>query len=234
MYKTFKGEIISSGSIKFIDISSIFPSSIRAFFVVENGGKFKKEDIGNFLLEQNLEFSKICRLKQIHSDVIVKEGDEIEADGIWTDNAGVVLTIKVADCVPLLFSFNDGQSLCAVHSSWKGTYLKIAAKCEKICDLKKCDSVWIGPSIRKCCYRVPFERVESFRKEFPLSKGVFLDECKLDLPVINAEIINSSGITEDKIHLDGRCSCCGKEGFASYRRDGEKAGRMLLIALKKK
>lgn len=234
MFKTFQGEIISYKNEKFIDISSVFPSSISSFFVIENRKKLKKEDIEKFLLNRNLNFSKICRLKQIHSDIIVKEKEGIEADGIWTDNIGVALTIKVADCVPILFSFNNGQLLFAVHSGWKGTYLKIAAKCAKLFDIKKCDSVWIGPSIRKCCYKVPFERVESFKREFPVSKGVFLNECVLDLPVINAEMLNYLGIPQEKIHLDGRCSCCGDERFASYRRDGDKAGRMVLIALRRK
>ncbi len=78
------------------------------------------------------------------------------------------------------------------------------------------------------------KRANEFKNNFPFSKGIFHKESRLDLPIINAEIIHSLGIPKEKIYLDGRCSCCRKEGFASYRRDGEKAGRMVLIALKEK
>ncbi|MGB9598891.1 MAG: peptidoglycan editing factor PgeF [Minisyncoccales bacterium] len=233
MFNKFQGEVITGKSGNYIDLTTIFPKNVFAFFLIDKEKRKTKEEIENFLAERKIEPRKICVLKQIHSDTIVEEEDGVEGDGLYTKNIGTAITIAVADCVPILISANDGELLIAIHSGWKGTFLKIAQKCAYLFNPIHSDAVWIGPSIRGCCYGVSRERVESFKEKFPNSKGVLFKELKLDLPLINAEMLSASGIPPEKIFLDERCTFCNANNFASYRRDKDKAGRMLLVATKK-
>ena len=66
-------------------------------------------------------------LKQVHGVSVValdassaSSPNPIEADACWTDQPGVVCTMMVADCLPILFAAGDGQSVAAVHAGWRG------------------------------------------------------------------------------------------------------------------
>ncbi|NMB99176.1 MAG: peptidoglycan editing factor PgeF [Thermoanaerobaculaceae bacterium] len=232
MFNKFQGKVITDKSGHYIDLTTIFPKNVFAFFLIDKEKRKTKEEIENFLIERKIKPNKICALKQIHSDVIVEEEDGVEGDGLYTKSIGTAITIAVADCVPILISANNGSLLIAIHSGWKGTFSKIVEKGVSLFNPRDCDAVWIGPSIRSCCYDVALERVESFKEKFPNSKGVLFKELKLDLPLINAEILSDLGIPPQKIYLDQRCTFCDENNFASYRRDKDKAGRMFLVALK--
>ncbi len=223
-----------SGVFEYIDLRSFFPSNVAAFFLVNMNGRYSTEEIREFLEIMDCPAGVVNKPKQIHSSEIIADCGESECDGVHTGRIGEAITIATADCVPILISVGGGKTLIALHSGWKGTIGGIAGKACRMFDPVSFDRIWIGPSIRKCCYEVPAERVEAFRKEFPESAGIIEDKRRLDLPVINAEIFGRMGVGKEKISLDGRCSACSPEGFASYRRDGENAGRMLLVAVKKK
>ena len=226
-------EFEKKGVFEYIDLKGFFPSNIAAFFLVNMTGRYSTEEIREFLEIMGCPAGMVHKPKQVHSSEIIGNCGESECDGVHTGSIGEAITIAVADCVPILISANEGETLIALHSGWKGTIGRIAEKACRMFDPSSFDRVWIGPSIRKCCYEVPAERIESFRKEFPGSAGIDEEKRRLDLPVINAEMIEKMGVPKEKILKDGRCSCCSPEGFASYRRDGDNAGRMVLVGMKK-
>jgi polyphenol oxidase len=66
-------------------------------------------------------------LKQVHGVAVAaltatsaQARAPIEADACWTDQPGVVCTMMVADCLPILLAAADGQSVAAVHAGWRG------------------------------------------------------------------------------------------------------------------
>lgn len=222
------------GVFEYIDLRSFFPSNVSAFFLVNRTGRHSTEQIRDFLEMMDCPAITVHKPKQVHSSEIIANCGDSECDGVHTGRIGEAITIATADCVPILISAGGGETLIALHSGWKGTIGRIAKNACRIFDPGSYDRVWIGPSIRKCCYEVPAERAEAFRKEFSDSAGIDEDKRRLDLPVINVEMFQKMGVGKEKISLDGRCSACSPEGFASYRRDVENAGRMLLVAVKKK
>jgi len=222
-----------AGSFEFLDLRSYFPPSVSAFFLIAKNERLSKEDIGEFLKKMGVQADVIHKPKQVHSDIITENCKDNECDGVYTTRRGEAVAIAVADCVPILVSVDNGNALIALHSGWKGTIGKIAEKTFRLFPPELYDAVWIGPSIRQCCYEVPAERVGSFRKEFPDSDGIDEKAGRLDLAVINAGMFYKAGVKIEKIFIDGRCTSCSPEGLASYRRDGEKAGRMILVGMKK-
>lgn len=67
-------------------------------------------------------------LKQVHGVDVVRlqaavptpSTPPLQADGCWTDQPGVVCTMMVADCLPILLASADGSSVAAVHAGWRG------------------------------------------------------------------------------------------------------------------
>jgi len=66
-------------------------------------------------------------LKQVHGVAVAaltatsaQASSPIEADACWTDQPGMVCTILLADCLPILLAAADGSSVAAVHAGWRG------------------------------------------------------------------------------------------------------------------
>ncbi|MEI8196746.1 MAG: polyphenol oxidase family protein [Phycisphaerae bacterium] len=51
-----------------------------------------------------------------------------QADALVTQLPSVVLTVRVADCVPLLLASADGRAVAAVHAGWRGVVNNIASR----------------------------------------------------------------------------------------------------------
>src|SRR6478672_4060098 len=67
-----------------------------------------------------------CWVRQVHgADVCdIHPGSAFEngtrADALVSDDPTRVLSVKYADCVPLLLASADGRAVAAVHAGWRG------------------------------------------------------------------------------------------------------------------
>ena len=57
----------------------------------------------------------------------------------------------------------------------------------------------------------------------------FVGGFRLDLRGVNVAQLTAAGIPRESISVYPVCTKCGGEGFASYRRDGNRAGRMIAL-----
>ena len=78
---------------------------------------------------------RVVQAHQVHGDrvaVVTSAGttrEELEGyDALITDVPGVAIGARTADCIPVLMYDPVRRVVAAVHSGWKGTVLKIAAK----------------------------------------------------------------------------------------------------------
>jgi YfiH family protein len=118
-----------------------------------------------------------------------------------------------------------------VHVGWRGAHKKIIAKTldkmtKKFSVESKDVMSVLGPSIRSCCYEVGQE----FLGHFP--NGVRERQGRLYFDII-AEAdrqLASLGVRPDRIYDSGICTCCAKNEFYSYRREGASAGRSMAVA----
>ncbi len=166
-------------------------------------------------------------VRQIHSDRIVfAEGPGVygEADALLTDQPGFVLAVRTADCVPILIADPAHNAVAAVHAGWRGTVAEILGK--TLAEMSRrfeTDAqavfVVIGPAIGPCCFEVGPEVAVQF--------GHPAEKAQIDLIEANRQQALSGGVPENRITVAGRCSRCEAELFHSFRRDREKAGRMV-------
>jgi YfiH family protein len=207
--------------------------------VVENWrralGSLRHEDEGEGQGTFHLE--DLALLDQVHgADVVRVESGRgplavvASADAAYTTLAGLVLTVRVADCVPVLLA---GPGFVAVaHAGWRGTALRVVPKLVKIVtdDLgvrPEGMSAAVGPCISGPVYEVGDEVVEAL-KAAGLSKDIFLTHREasgrphVDLARAVVAELHEVGVAD--VHVIERCTA-SETDFFSHRRDGPHCGR---------
>jgi purine-nucleoside/S-methyl-5'-thioadenosine phosphorylase / adenosine deaminase len=170
--------------------------------------------------------------KQVHGTdfVIVKDGKtpvRPVADGAMTNRPGVVLVVKVSDCVPIFMVDPQTPAIAMVHAGWRGASQAIASKAirrmQETFGTEPSNLVAaLGPSIQKCCYEVGEEVAIRFPESVRRCHG---EKWQLDLAGANVLDLESAGVLRQNIHVSPHCTCCEPRRFHSYRRDRKIAGR---------
>ena len=185
-----------------------------------------------------LDGARIHWARQVHGETAVtvgpgnRAGGHLcagECDALVTDHAGEALVVQTADCVPILLA--GARAIGAAHAGWRGTAKRVAASAvgalralgEEPSRLR----AWIGPSIGACCYEVGGEVAAQFAGDFV--RAGCGGKYRLDVRAVNAAQLVEAGIPRESIAVHPACTKCGGEGFASYRRDGARAGRMIAL-----
>lgn len=207
-------------------------------------------DYGKIAQVLHLPVSQICYLEQTHSaDVIqvhlptlscaqesVTGGGFLgQGDALVTDQPGLVIGIKTADCIPLLVSgknINGKTVVSAIHAGWRGVHKGIIQNAVAVmqndffCDVAGLCFVF-GPCLSAKNFEFGHDDLELLRERYP-SELVFQD-CSpsrphLDLVATAKNILLSLGCDGGKIHDINLCTFERQDLFHSYRR-GELKGR---------
>ena len=167
----------------------------------------------------------MATLKQIHSGlVLVADRDGLigEGDALITGQPGIAVSVRTADCYPILLVDSRRRAVAAVHAGWRGTAARIVS--ETIAEMRvrfETDPAdiyaAIGPGIGGCCYEVG----PDVARQFDQSAG------HLDLADANRRQLIDSGVDISHVDMFGMCTFCDAARFHSYRRDKEQAGRMV-------
>jgi len=183
---------------------------------------------------------KLVFINQIHSDIIriidTVPGENLKGDAMITDLPFLLLFIKTADCLPVLVVDRVRRIIAAVHCGWKGTSKRILQRViQRMKEHYGCRSssllVAMGPCIGHECYEVGEDVFQIFKEEnhsreffrpHPLRRRKYF----LDLKGANLLQMVSCGVNEKNILSIDSCTHCD-ENFPSFRRDKNKAGRML-------
>lgn len=204
------------------------------------GFSLLKERYGSFHSAQDLAKSmdfdsdKLAVPGQIHSAnvlIIESHGNYPNMDGLVSKSKRIVLSIRVADCIPLFLVDGINCTMGLIHAGWRGTANGIVLEAlnkfresgSKLSNLKAV----IGPSIRQCCFEIGPEVAVKFSGKF-LKSGKY-DRSFLDLSNALKTQLISFGLDKKSIIDIKRCTCCNQDTFYSYRRDGANTGRMIAI-----
>ena len=159
-------------------------------------------------------------------------------DGFFTDQPGILLTVRTADCVPILFTARrpDGSPLiAAVHAGWRGTVAGIAPEAVRCLTSAGAaiESVRaaIGQCIHSCCFEVQTDftkavtdaRDESFAARHIQKRG---GRLYADLVGMNAELLREAGLTDAQIDVSPYCTACDPTLFHSHRATKGMRGAM--------
>jgi len=176
---------------------------------------------------------RLATLKQIHSNLVfdaAAPGLIGEGDALITNEPGVLVGVKTADCVPILLADFRNRVVAAVHAGWRGTAAEIVLRTlEAMRQNYKTNPedirAAIGPCIGACCYEVGPDVAGRFRHWLPdLQPGT---RQMLDLISANQTQLRAAGVLASNVDSGAPCTYCRPEHLHSFRRDGERAGRMI-------
>ena len=186
----------------------------------------------------------ILSVKQVHgTDALVIDrpvtgADRFERgwDALVTDQPGVTVAVRTADCVPVLVCDRRRRAVAAIHAGWRGAVAGIVSKTIQLMvarfsigesDLR----VSIGPSAGACCYEVDEAVLAPLRSCCSDWPSVLQDDrgikARLDLKALVQRQVTQSGIQPEHITAVNLCTICHSDLFYSYRREGRVNGTML-------
>lgn len=170
-------------------------------------------------------------------------GPLAEADAICTDSRGLVLTIQVADCVPVVVFDEANGAIGVAHCGWRGAAARVLDKLLETMGgeygtLAKNVFAGIGPGICGGCMEVGGEVASRFLgREYEGYRIVWnspeggREKYRLNLPGALHAQLTGSGVPHANIETMVKCSVESPELLYSYRRDGAKCGRNALFAM---
>jgi YfiH family protein len=176
-------------------------------------------------------------LTQVHGHDVVEIGASAphavpRADASVTRDAGVVLAIRVADCMPVLLAQRDGSVIGAAHAGWRGLAGGVV---ERTLAAMRCAAnevlAWLGPAIGRTAFEVGTDVYDAFVRHDPGADAHFTPlragKWLADLDGLARRRLARAGVTS--IVSSGLCTYRDPARFFSYRRDGA-SGRMAAFA----
>jgi YfiH family protein len=186
----------------------------------------------------------LLSVKQVHgTDALIVDRPLDETDrfhGGWdalvTDQPGVTVAVRTADCVPVLMYDRRRCVVAAIHAGWRGAIAGIVPKTIELIksrfnvltsDLR----LAIGPSAGPCCYEVDAPVLTPLRTGLPDWRSVIRNDrgstARLDLKKVIYLQAKRVGIETDQIAAINLCTVCHDDLFYSYRREGRVNGTMV-------
>ncbi|HWR97723.1 MAG TPA: peptidoglycan editing factor PgeF [Candidatus Methanoperedens sp.] len=159
-----------------------------------------------------------------------------EADAMASDRPGLALGVLTADCLPVVLAVPGSGAAAIAHAGWRGTLEGvIPAAVGELCTVAAASPADVfaalGPAIGPCCYRVGDEVREAFRARWGSAhaRSIFArgEGWSLDLQAANLRQLREAGVPARGVAALPFCTSCRADLFFSYRRDGQRSGRML-------
>lgn len=181
--------------------------------------------------------ARLISVKQVHgTDVLILDRPVCEGqsfDGAWdalmTNQPGIMVAVRTADCVPVLLHDPVRRIVAAVHAGWRGAVAgivpnTIAAMNARFGGEAAALRMAIGPSVGACCYEVDEPVLSKLRHAFPDWQLVIeeqsLRKARLNLRELIRRQALVSGLAEHNIAAANACTMCHPNLFFSYRREG--------------
>lgn len=188
-----------------------------------------------------------CVIREVTDPLTTREQLE-GVDALVTRTPGAAISVRTADCIPVLLYDPVGRAVAAVHAGWRGTVQHISVKTIEVLgslygtraqDLRAV----IGPGIGPDSFQVGPEVAREFAAAgFPMQQ--ILKDCgpkcptpddpmkgglHIDLWQANRWLLEQAGVRPDNIEVAGICTYRNNDRFYSARREGTKCGRIINI-----
>ena len=191
-----------------------------------------------FLARWSLKQSDVAWAEQVHGAGIAEMSsadrgrERAAADGLVTQEVGLPLAIRSADCSPVFFYDPEHAAIGIAHVGWRGLAADLPTAMVKRfhktfhTDVEQL-RVGLGPTIRSCCYEVQSDVGELLRDD-----GEFRDaRTFLDVPRAIIRRLERAGVHTAHISDGAICTACHADRCYSVRREGAKTGRLLSLLM---
>ena len=215
-------------------------AELNTSFTVGDDEENVRENLSKIADAVGFDISDIVCSNQVHSDAVRKVSSSDKgvgifspkfaspADALITDEKGVLLLVRSADCTPILLFDEKRHAVAAIHSGWRGTLSDIIGKtvmamsaeygtapediCAAIGPCISCDSFEVGADVAKAFLDAGY--------------GDFIDESRekphIDLVGICEKELESAGVC--RIDIANECTVKNSDLYFSHRVMGTKRG----------
>jgi len=199
-----------------------------------------------FMQAVNMHERTLVRVRQVHGTTIVQPDRDAAAvrmqppfadgDAIVTGDRSHALSVRVADCAPVLLADAHAGVVAAVHAGWRGVARGIVPAAVRMMMQRgaRADQILVavGPCIGADSFQVGDEVAQAMRQA-KLFTCLRVDERNserwlMDMPRAILEQLAQVGIESSKIQLDDWCTLKQTDAF-SFRREGARSGRAACI-----
>ncbi len=155
-----------------------------------------------------------------------------EADGSFTDRAGVVCAVLTADCLPVFLCDRAATRVAVVHAGWRGLVAGVVEQGLAAMEMPGGDQVlaWLGPAIGPQAFEVGDEVRQAFVSRQPEAAMAFRKNTNgryyADIYTLARLRLAAAGVTQ--VYGGEYCTYTESQRFFSYRRDGQ-TGRMAAL-----
>ena len=201
-----------------------------------------RETLSRFARDVGVDPARIFSAGQVHGTRILAlephhRPDDLrdeQADGLATDRPDQAVSVRTADCAPVLLASDDGRVVAAVHAGWRGIVAGVVQA--GIRTLEERYGVGperlvaaVGPCIGPCCYEVGAELIEAFESVGLAGSVLAGEHPHADLRKAVRTLLEAEGVLADRIDVLDLCTSCRADLFFSYRRDRGRGGRQLAL-----
>jgi YfiH family protein len=181
-------------------------------------------------------------LEQVHGTRVLDAdapGASVPADAALTRQAGRVLAVLVADCLPVLLATHSGEAIAVAHAGWRGLAAGVLERTVEALAAPPAQlHAWLGPAISAPQFEVGGEVRAAFVSEQQQAAECFSANARgrwqCDLAGLARQRLGALGV--HSIHEARLCTASDPQRFYSYRRDGQtgRIAALLWIAAKDK
>lgn len=181
----------------------------------------------------------LCWCRQVHG-VQIRVVDATAAgatmlgtgDGLLTAGTGTALLLQTADCVPVLAA--GRRVVAAAHAGWRGAAGGIIPRLLDLCRRLHHEEpaalrAFLGPAICVDHYPVGAEVIAALAGQ-GVDPSRWRRGDQVDLRAFLSAQLNDLGV--GRVQKVGECTAC-IPALASYRRDGDSAGRQLSLVYRR-
>jgi hypothetical protein len=209
-------------------------ATLNSSFAVGDSPALVTANLSRLAQAAGVPLERLVTATQVHGSLAVRAspGLVVEADALWTDEPGVSVGVRTADCVPVLIEDAASRRVAAVHAGWRGVLAGVTSRAVDALvaagsardDLRAA----IGPCIQRCCYEVDGDLPARFARAHGEAVVVMQGRRRahLDLPLALVGELARAGVSGARVTVLPHCTHCDQR-FFSHRRDRGVTGRHL-------
>ncbi|MCX6154286.1 MAG: peptidoglycan editing factor PgeF [Candidatus Kapabacteria bacterium] len=223
-----KSKIISGVTLK--NTNNLHPKGISFLETGDFSNDEIKANIDSLAHTLDIHSDLIILQTQTHSDIvrIVNNDSDVDiSDAMITNNRGIIIGARIADCCAILLFDKKTDTIAAIHSGWKGTEQNICRKTIEIMHSRfGCIPTDIIAYLSVCACGTCYEVGEDFKSIFPACTVKRGNDYYFDNRKMIMKQLLEAGLNVNNIEISSECSI-HNSNFHSYRRDRSESGRML-------
>lgn len=236
VFGAFRDRLVVAESTRHGGVSPVPYASLNLSLYTDDDPGAVRENRRRFFHALGFSPDRTAGARQVHGDRVLHvetPGQYEDYDALVTDRLGILLTVTVADCAPVLLFDPRHHAVAAVHAGWRGTAAGIVGKALR--EMTNCFGsrpvecyAYVGTCIDAEAYEVDADVADHFDRPFKRWDGN-RHKFFIDLKGANRDQLERAGVPTDHIGQSPFSTVADNRDYFSHRREGGRTGRMLAV-----